>query len=656
MLLCGAIVLASTARAEVVRVDVELVKPAAAIAGAPAYELIYGTFSGELDPADQHNAIITDITRAPLNARGRVEYKATFRIARTLDPAKASGVLLYDVPNRGNGGVMADRDGHLRVISGWQSDIPLNPAMQLAWVPTAHNADGSAITGPIRTRLTKLSATARDALIGGGLGSATPRPEPVSLDTSKASLSIDWAGGKRKLVAPDAWAFADCRDSAFPGKPDAHRLCLKDPFDPAAGYTLVYQGKDPLVQGIGFAATRDFVAFLRSGRPDAAGHANPAKAPVRWTVGVGHSQSGNFLRSFVHLGFNASEDGARVFDGINPDIAGRQVALNLRFGVPGGAAETFQPGSEGTLWWGSYTDKQRKLGKSSLLDRCNASKTCPKIVETFGSAEFWGLRMSPDLVGIDARADIPLPANVRRYYFPSVTHAGGRSTGFSLKGDGVFGDCVMAGNPNPSVDSWNAALKTLIDWVLTNKPPLASRYPTLAARQLVPPTAAAMGWPKIPGAPVPDGHINPFVEQQFGPDLRARDLSGVLSQQPPMIGRIFPSRVPRLDVDGNETAGVRSVHLQVPIGTYTGWNIEAKGVDAGKNCGFSGGFIPFAKTRAERMAAGDPRLSLAERYGDHAGFAAKIKQAVAKQQAQGWLLPDDAARIVKDAEASAVLK
>lgn len=656
LLLGGVAAIAMPAGARVMRVDVETVKPANPLPGAPDYEIVTGMFTGEVDPADPHNAVITDIADAPRNAQGWVNYKATFRIARPVDPAKGSGVLIYDVPNRGTGGVGPDPDGHVRVVSGWQGDIAPSPNSQYAVVPIARHKDGTPITGPVLTRLTKLSASQPDAFIGGGLGNSTPRPEPVSLDTARAKLWVDKANGRKWLVPASDWAFADCRKAPFPGTPDAHRLCLKGRFDPDAGYTLIYTGKDPLVLGLGFAATRDFVAFLRSGKPDDNGKPNPAGPGIRWTVGIGHSQSGNYLRSFVNLGFNASEAGARVFDGINPDIAARQVPLNLRFGVPGGAAETFQPGSEGTLWWGKYNDRARGLGVTSLLDRCNASQTCPKVVETFGSAEFWGLRMSPDLVGTDARADIPLPANVRRYYFASVTHGGGRGTGFAVNGDGVFGDCVLRGNPNPSEAGWRVAVRMLVDWVSKDKEPLPSQYPTLAHGDLVAPNAKALGWPAIGGAPLPDEHINPMIEQKFGPGLKARDLSGSLTLQPPVIGRTFTSLVPRLDADGNETSGVRSVQLQVPIGTYTGWNIESKGVDAGKNCGFNGGFIPFARTKADRLAKGDPRLSLEERYGDHAGFVAKVREAAARQQAAGWLLPDDAARIVANAETSEVLK
>ncbi|HSI17143.1 MAG TPA: alpha/beta hydrolase domain-containing protein, partial [Sphingomonas sp.] len=164
-----------------------------------------------------------------------------------------------------------------------------------------------------------------------------------------------------------------------------------------------------------------------------------------------------------------------------------------------------------------------------------------------------------------------------------------------------------------------------------------------------------MGWPLGKGAPSPDGKLNIFLDYDMGPGFRNRDVSGVISQQPPTIRRTIPSRVPRVNADGNETAGIASVQLQVPIGTYLGWNVQSSGYGKGGGCGFFGGFIPFARTRAERIAAGDPRPSLEERYGTHAGFVARVRATVAKQQAAGWLRPEDAANLVSQAEASKVL-
>ncbi|MFM5931951.1 MAG: alpha/beta hydrolase domain-containing protein [Novosphingobium sp.] len=658
-------------QAGVTRINIERIEPTKPVDGAPAYEIVIGTFDGEIDPKDRSNRIITDISRAQRNAAGKVEYRATFRIARPVDRLKASGVLLYDVPNRGNGSVSADPEGHVRVISGWQGD--LDPAtfrkmlnemkinldtsgLQTITVPVAKGPGGKDITGPILIRFSKRSATDRSVALSRGIGTPVIIPEPVSTDPRLARLWREDRSGKKTPIASDAFAFADCKAKPFPGIPDSKQLCLRDGFDPDAAYTLVYQGKNPLVLGIGFAATRDLVSFLRSGKPDSAGTPNPAGDGVRWTIATGTSQSGNFLKSFVNLGFNADENGARVFDGINANIAARQIPLNIRFGVPGGAAGPYEPGSEGTLWWGSYDDKARRQGRSSLLDRCSRTRTCPKLVETLGSAEFWGLRLSPGFVGTDARMDIALPPDVRRYYFPSTSHGGSNGNGFQPEGEMLFGTCKLRGNPNPSRYQLKVAQRALVDWVRFGKEPPESRYPMLAKDELVLANPAQMGWPAIPDAPSPDGKVNGLLAQDFGHGLHRNDLSGILDRQPPALGRAIPILVPKVNADGNEVAGVRSVHLRVPLGTYTGWNVDGRGIDAGKGCGFEAGFIPFARTQAERLAKGDPRLSLEERYGDHAGFVAHVRKAVSEVQAEGWLLPEDGEKIIRDAEASAILR
>ncbi len=378
-------------------------------------------------------------------------------------------------------------------------------------------------------------------------------------------------------------------------------------------YELVFTAKDPLVLGIGYAATRDFNSFLRSAEKDDAGTPNPVAGQIKYGIAEGNSQSGNFLRTFVHLGFNRDEAGKTVWDGINPHIAGRQLAMNFRFAVAGGTAMPYEPGSDGPVWWGDYADEVRGRPKSSLLDRCKATSTCPKIMETFGSLEFWDLRASPDLVGTDAKKDIELPANVRRYYFPATTHGGGRG-GFNIDAAAAPAGCVLPANPNPQAEQMRALRSELVDWVTRGVEPPASRYPRLDKGQLVAPNQKAMGFPAIPHAPSLDGNINPLYEYDFGSDFRYPDLAGAISLAPPPIRRTLPSVVPNVNADGNETAGVQSVLLQVPLGTYVGWNVTAAGFSKGQICGLNGGYIPFAKTKAERMASGDPRPSIEERY------------------------------------------
>lgn len=654
--LSGALVVASSLQARVTRIVVERIADAPEMAGASQYEIVIGRFYGEVDPAKDGNSIINDIALAPRNDRGLVEYSSTFAMARPKVPANSSGVLFYDVPNRGNGSVGADRDGHVRVISGWQGDMPEGIGLQTARLPIARNADGTPVTGMVLARFVDMPAGTKSMALVGSFGRPTALPLPFSLETKQARFSVQSTlGGSLRQVSSRDWAFADCSAVPFPGKADPTKVCLRTGFDPRFAYLLAYRGKDPVVMGLGFAATRDLVSFLRHSASDDTGTPNPAGS-VRWAVASGTSQSGNFLKSYINLGFNADEGGRIVFDGMNPNIAARQVPLNLRFSVPGGAARPFEPGSEGTLWWSRYNDRARGRGLSSLLDRCNASSTCPKIVETFGSAEFWGLRMSPTLVGTRADVDIPLPASVRRYYFPSVTHGGSWTGGFPLKGDAVPQGCLLPGNPNPMQAELRMAQRKLIAWVRDGTAPPISSYPTIAAHELVLPTSKALGWPALKGWPTPDGKLNSMPNQYFGANVHYTDLSGVIELQPPRLGGQIPQLVPRVDHDGNELSGVRSVNLMVPLGTYLGWNVQAAGFTKGQGCGFAGGFIPFATTRIERLGKSDPRLSLEERYGSHDGFVEQVRRAAKQQIAAGWISAEDGDRIVDQAIVSKVLR
>ena len=657
---------ASVAPASAQDIRLEITSREAMNNGQPAgaagpFELIRGKVHGEIDPKDPHNAIIQDLDLAPRNARGMVEYIATFALAKPIDLSKSSHVLLYQVVNRGNGQAVASPDGHVSLVSGWQGDVIPTTGNQTIVVPVARNRNGTPVTGPVLARFYDVADGTKSAPIHlASLGTAQPY---LPVDLAQPDARLTWhtretyAGehDAPQTVARADWAFANCDTAPWPGTPDPTRLCLKDGFRGDRLYELVYAAKDPLVLGVGLAATRDIVSFFRHAQKDAAGAPNPVAGAITHAVSVGDSQSGNFIRTFIHLGFNQDVRNRIVWDGAFPRIAARQTPMNLRFALPGGAAGVYEPGSEGVVWWTKYEDKARGLKAAGLLDRCTASKTCPKIVEAFGSSEFWGLRMSPDMIGTDAAHDLPLPDNVRRYYYPSTTHGGGRG-GFPTDAAPATGQCTLAANPNPEAEQTRALTRALVDWVTKGTPPPASRYPTLANGDLVPATRATVGYPDIPGLPFSERILNPVVRYDFGPAFKAVDLSGIISIEPPRILGVIPTYVPRVNEDGNETAGVPSVQLQAPLGTYLGWNTIRSGFFAGQGCGFQGGWMPFAKTKAERLARHDPRPSIEERYGTHENYVAIVKRAAEQAVRDRFLLRDDADRIVREAEASGVLR
>lgn len=658
---------APLAHAEVLRLEIRSREPANGgrpVGAVGPFEIIRGLLQGEIDPRDPHNRIIQDIDLAPRNARGRVEYVATFALAAPVDRSRAARVLLYQVVNRGNGQVTIGHEGYVSLISGWQGDLAPAANLQTITVPGAKQRDGSALTGPLIARFVDVPNGHSTALIRlSSMSSSGPQYVPAGLSQPHATLTMHASesrsgtlGGTATIPRGD-WAFANCEQVPFPGTPDETRICLKGGFRSDRVYQLIYTAKDPLVLGVGLAATRDIVSFFRYAKADRAGTPNPVAGIIDHAISIGDSQSGNFIKTFIHLGFNQDEANRIVWDGAFPRIAARQTPINFRFALPGGAATLFEPGSEGVLWWSRYDDRVRGLAAASLLDRCSKTKTCPKVIEAFGSTEFWGLRMSPGLIGTDAKTDIPLPADVRRYYYPSTHHGGGRG-GFQVEpGAPGFGAdrCVLPDNPNPESDTNRALTHALVEWVTNGTPPPDSRYPLLARGELVEASRAKVGLPDIPGLPFNDQILNPFLHYTFGPGFHAADVTGVIGTQPPTVRQVIPTYVPKVNADGNETVGVPSVLLQAPLGTYLGWNVTKSGFFAGTGCGFSGGYIPFARTAAERVASHDPRPSVEERYGTLEGYVCVVQRAADQAVKERFLLPDDARRLVEEASASRVL-
>jgi hypothetical protein len=580
---------------------------------AGAISSIRGHFTGELDPKDPHNAVITDIQFAPRNARGMVEYSATFSM---VIPGQTNGILYYTVPNRGNGAPNST-DGRIGIVSGWQGDLIPNGTRQTITVPIAKNPDGSSLTGPVVERFINQTGDLK-------ITSLTYQ-KPFTLDTTKAKLLRRTAPSAPQTPVPSTdWAFADCKTKPFPGTPDPASICIKGGADPDSEYILVYTAKDPLVLGIGFAATRDLNSFLRYADKDDAGTPNPVAHQIRWAISQGSSQSGVFIRSYINLGFNQDESNRIVWDGVMPQIAARQMALNYRFANAGGNAHMFENGSEAVVWWSDYEDKTRHLPKAGLLDRCRATNTCPKILETFGSLEFYFLRESLALVGTDAKADIPVPPNVRRYFFPGTTHGGGRG-GFAIAAPAPPAGCALPANPNPERDTLRALDLALVEWVTKGTEPPPSRYPTLARGELVPPAAGQV--------------YNALPISDFGKDFIYKDLAGIISLQPPPTRGTVPMVFPKVDADGNEIGGVPSVLRSVPLGVYRGWNVTAGGFERGQICGLNGSFQPFTKAQLEG------------RYGTQEKYVELVKKAAAEAVRDRFLLQEDADRLVAQASA-----
>ena len=630
-----------------------------------AYEKLRGKAYGELDPGDARNAVITDLALAPRNARGRVEYSMDIYILKPVDLSKGNHKLFMEVNNRGNklfgafnqssGGndptTAADagqgflmNQGYTLAWSGWDPSAPAGNNNLTISVPVAKNADGTSITGPSYEYIVFDNATTQTATLA--YNAATG-------DKSLATLTVrDHLTDAPTAVPAAGWAYASGNAIQL--------LPAGTAFRQSAIYEFTYTAVDPTVAGIGFAATRDFVSFLRRAKADTLSVLNPLAGDVTRVLAYTVSQPARYLNDFVWLGFNQDETGAKVFDGIENWIgAGTGIGLNDRFAQPARTERNRQnhlyPEAPFPFAYSMLTDAL--TGKTdSRGRRCLQTNTCPKILSINSANEYWvktGSLLHTDTAG----NDIADPENMRFYLLSSVEHT------VAGNPDNSPGVCAQPRNtidPNPPL---RALFVALDQWIDGTAPP-ASAVPrksdgtgvfstTTANSPLgigqVP--QASLGWPAIPGVAY-TGLITVRNVFDFGPRFDA----GILSIEPPQAtGKVYPSFVSKVDADGNEIAGVRLPQVAAPIATYTGWALRAAAFGGPDGCESAGQTINFPATAAQRVASGDPRLSVAERYVTHAGYVTAVTDAANALRDRRLLLAADAAAYAAAAQASTVL-
>jgi Alpha/beta hydrolase domain len=690
----AAVVLVTGAEARITRIEIQRTEPAfngRVFGGTGAYERVIGKAYGEVDPQLPANAIIQDIGLASRNAKGMVEYVTDIDILRPADRSKGNGILFFNIHNRGNkGGIglfnadvppnlaeinnlanpgdgFLQRQGYTMIWFGWQPDVLAGNNRLTMTVPVARNPDGSPITGLVRSELVTVTPTTTLNLSSGWFTALNTTSYPtVSTDNRTPladgvvpTLTVRAKEQEPRIpIANTEWTFGACPQGGEVTASDT-QICYRAGFKPGRLYELVYRAKDPLVLGLGFAAARDLGAFLKAEPKDDTGRDNPVFVKDAKSIVMGSSQSGRFVRTLIHLGFNRDERGQIVFDGAFPHIGGGLMPLNVRFGQPGRAAGTEQvdrlyPGASFPFAYGTETDPLTGE-RGGILERCAATNTCPKIVHAATALEMWELRQSlgfTDSLGI---RDLIEPPNVRSYIMASTQHS---PAPLPLATKEPFGFCQQQSNPNPHTWTVRALLQNLAAWIKDGTEPPPSARPTIAAGTLVAPDQVR--FPSIPAnrygdTSRPAPHFmrlyNPLHAQDYGEDFRPEQASGIISVDPPKVSPAqYGTLVSQVDADGNDLDGIRNVFVQVPIGTYTGWNLFNRSFYEDGFCTLQGSFIPFARTRAERMATSDPRLSIEERYHSKETYVAAVRTAADGLVAKRYLLAEDAARLVSEAE------
>ena len=621
--------------------------------GVGQYEKIVGKAFGEVDPSDPKNAVIVDLALAPRNVRGHVEYSFDFYILKPIDLSKGAHKVMYEPPNRGGktwsafarvpGGndpgsitdptVLASSflmpRGYTMVWSGWDKSAGTSTANFNATItlPVARNLDGSPITGPAYEYIVS-SATA-----------FTLSYPAATLDKARATLTHRvHLNDVPAVVSPTGWEYSN------PGGTAIRLLPAGTPFVANDIYEFTYTAKDPSVNGLGLAAVRDWNAWLRYEAADDLGTANPLAGDVTRIYSAVLSQPGRMLNDFRHLGFNQAETGKKVFDGMLQWIAaGDGLNINYRFSQPNRTERNRQEHLyvEGVFPFANVTTTDPISGRTdSRYARCAATGTCPLSVEINSANEYWvkaGSLLHTDPTGTIDLADSPF---TRNYLISSHQHGVGNAT--------VKATCQQFLNPLNSGPVQRALFVALDEWTNGELPP-SSRVPRVDDGTLVSPLPqSSVGFPNIPGVTYTGLKTTRYL-LDYGPGFYT---TGIATINPPIVtapyednpanGPIYPSFVPKTDSDGNDIAGVRLPDVTVPLATYTGWALRS-GAQADDGCEALGQYIPFAKTEAERLASGDPRPSVEERYPSFGRYYSEVIRAIDGLVKDRLMLCEDAA-------------
>jgi len=602
--------------AEVTRIEIASRRDAAggrSFGTTGVYERLAGKIYVAVDPANRRNQVIADLDKAPRNAAGKVELSADIVIFRPRDPSRGNGIALFDIVNRGN--TVA-----FNVFSGPVGNTPEAEAgdgfllargftiVQVGWEFDARGAvrievpNATGVTGMVSARFIPNN---RNPVQVGDLVGYTPS-DPAS---PKSTLRVrQRLGGAWTNVPREKWTLAA-----------DNTVTLEGGFEPGQTYEVAYVPTNAPVAGLGFAAVRDAASWIR--------YAPDATVSAKYLIAFGSSQTGRWLRDFVYEGFNADERNRRVFDGVMPHIGGGgAVLLNERWSTPTSLLME-------TATRFPFSDRKQRdpvTGvEDGLLENPRAAEHQPKVFHTLSDTEYWERGGALVHTTPDGTRDITLPDNVRLYHFASAPHNIGQFPPAVANGE-------TANNPFDLRIAMRALLVAMERWVRDGTAPPASRYPRWSDGTLV--RATDVAFPPLRGVTSP---------RTAYPGVRGANAH--LARQGG-AGAPLPLVVPQVDSDGNTRGGIRLPDVAVPLATHTGWIYRSAKIGGTEQfVPLNGSYVPFARTKAERDAAGDPRPSVQERYQSREHYLRLVEEAAAPLVKDGYLLADDVARIVRRA-------
>lgn len=665
---------------------------------AGQYERLTGTAYFEVDPRDPLNGIVINLDKAPKNARGMVEYSSPFLMLKPVDMARGNRKIWYAINNRGSCTEVGLRafpfpeatcapltaadvgannvllqQGYVTVDAGWHGDGLQNRNRLFPKFPIATQHDGSPIVGPLRREYQTETNIFSQSLVGQPGWRAY---EAADTATAHSTLSVrERAHAPNVIIPADRWAFGRCPTGPESFVPTTTDICMFDGFVAFKIYELVYPAKNPIVMGLAHAVTRDLGSFLRYQTHDDAGSPNPLVVNaetegrergrrrgrdghgdgngtgIRRMYASGTSSTGMYLREFLYLGFNEDEAHRKVFDAVTVYSAATQrLFANVQFAHP-----TFYSGQDqhhdytsnaiAPFTYAVTTDPLTGV-RDGLLKR---PKTDPLVLQIDEELVFWQWKASLNVADSGGHS-IRVPRGVRLYFQNGFGHVGASGL---LAPSRVTRMCENNSQGLAAISVTPRALVQVIDaWADRGVEPPKSNYPRLDTNTLVSLSTYRASFPSIPNVQPP--RVNNEAEVlNFGTDFGSH--GGVQTVLPPVHGPRYNILVPRPDDDGTGMAGIETMWTRAPIGTNVGWNVRA-GFREPDLCGLNGSFIPFSRTKAERLANGDSRKSLEERYRTHDGFVKAVEKAAKELVRERFLLEEDAKIFIRAAQESDVLR
>lgn len=618
------------------------------------YEQVDGVLTFGVDPLSPANKRIVDLELAPRDADGLVRFEADFSIVMPADPAGTSGTLLIELPNRGRrrvidtfnrtgaaessspppgDGFLFER-GYSVASIGWQWDVYRDDVLMGLEPPMA---DISGEPDPGQNVVEIRPYFPANTWL---LADRVHRPLKVKdLNDPDAILYVkDFEDGENEVIPRERWRFARETDSGV--EPSNEHIYLETGFEPGKYYQVVYSTSEAPVAGAALLAFRDVATFLRH---DAAQHIS-GLSTVDNVVGYGVSQTGRFIRHFLHLGLNVDERGRKAYDGLLPHVAGaRMGAFNHRYA---------QPSNQSYPNWGHrfpFADEELEdpfTGeRDGLMSRLKDPTTAPKVFYTNSSAEYW--RGDCSLLATDplGQTDLEPTDTARIYHFAGTQHGAGTlpQTGEGASEGARGAQLFNVVDYSPLL---RAALVNLVDWLKEGKEPPANAHPRISDGTAVERATVNKTFDRLPEQMTADP-AKMWVMRTI--DLGPREKEGV-GAYPPVEGDTYQCLVSAVDEDGNEVAGIRLPDVTVPVATHTGWNTRAPETGAPDQQipmqGFSR-WLPVTKHQAQQQ--GDPRQAIEDRYESRNGYEQLVRREAQRLVESGYVLPGDLELVIRNA-------